>query len=63
MLLTVNAHMLLMFIAISSFFPRFPLHCLDTVSEHLGRILSNAFSKGWLWRIENFEKGGFQYAI
>ena len=30
------------------FFFRFPLHCLDSVSERLGRIISNAFSKGWL---------------
>ena len=26
------------------FFFHFPLHCLDSMNEHLGRIISNAFS-------------------
>ena len=25
----------------------FPLHCLDSISECLGRTISNTFSKGW----------------
>ena len=29
-------------------FFQFPLHCLDSMSECLGRIIGNAFSKGWL---------------
>ena len=31
-----------------SFSFHFPLHCMDLMSEHLGRIISNTFSKGRL---------------